>query len=134
VSKESTKPVCGLNTFTRGVQKAAKSFRVGSWLGVGCFGFRASKRPLVFSLQWRDRAGFSPASLFFPLLGGKLVGFLLERSWQHLLPNYGAELTMRACGTQVSQDSGERFAGERPSMTKWNWRLIRTKRNYTVAV
>ena len=62
-------PACGLNTFTRGVQKAAKSSGQVPDLELLNDGFRfvatSAENVLVFSLQWRDRAGFSPASLFF---------------------------------------------------------------------
>jgi len=51
---------CGLNTHARGIHKAAKRRGQVSWLKSSAFlGIRLSS-------QWRDRAGFSPASLFSP--------------------------------------------------------------------
>jgi hypothetical protein len=52
----------GLNTFSRAF-KSCKSVRAGLLtLAIAFKGERTS--------QWRDRAGFSPASLFFPLNAG----------------------------------------------------------------
>jgi hypothetical protein len=61
----------GLNTLARGVRKLQTASGQVSWL----LHRRLTQRR---SSQWRDRAGFSPASLFFPLDAGHPDAYLKE--------------------------------------------------------
>ena len=54
----SKNPFGGLNTFARVLRRLQKR-----WAGL------LAKRNRHFSSQWRDRAGFTPASLFSPMWG-----------------------------------------------------------------
>lgn len=78
---------CGLNTFSRAF-KSCNSVRAG------LLAFASSLKQRRRSSQWRDRAGFSPASLFFPLQAGHPNAF--ERTAERDVPEI-AGATYHAC-------------------------------------